>query len=119
METSESPLSEEAELVLERYYAMKVGSIQFCGPAFFGMRFWEGFEVLALTYPMVVWWSRAFTDLSDPEAVARALSIVDDHFGFNRMLATRRQRLGFRILTRWGELEKLIAWYSRGGETKR
>jgi hypothetical protein len=43
----------------------------------------------------------------------RALSIVDDHFGFNRVLASQRQRLSFRILARLGELPRLIAWYSR------
>jgi lysine-N-methylase len=113
METGTGPLPEDAEALLERYYSMKVGSVQFCGPACFGMRFWDGFEVLALTYPMIVWWSRAFADLPRADAIAKALSIVDDHFGFNRMLATGRQRLSFRILGRWGELEKLIAWYGQ------
>jgi hypothetical protein len=45
--------------------------------------------------------------------VTRALSIVDDHFGFNRALASRRQWLSFRILATRGELARLIAWYSR------
>jgi hypothetical protein len=62
---------------------------------------------------MLVWWSRAFAQLPRAEALAKAMSIVDDHFGFNRMLASGRQRLSFRLLTRWGELEKLIAWYGR------
>jgi hypothetical protein len=38
---------------------------------------------------------------------------VDDHFGFNPVLSTLRQRMGFWILSSWGELPKLIAWYSR------
>jgi hypothetical protein len=47
------------------------------------------------------------------EAVCLALTVVDDHFGFNRVLKSRRQRLGFGILSRTGELNKLIAWYGR------
>ena len=43
----------------------------------------------------------------------KALTVVDDHFGFNKILATYRQRTGFRILARQGELARLIAWYSR------
>jgi len=47
------------------------------------------------------------------EAVQRALTIVDDHFGYNRVLRSRRQRISFNILARSGELQKLIAWYGR------
>jgi hypothetical protein len=54
-----------------------------------------------------------YRDIPREEAIVRALSVVDDHFGFNRILATTRQRIGFRILARQGELAKLIAWYSR------
>ena len=57
--------------------------------------------------------ARAFRNLPPEEGVTRALSIVDDHFGFNRVLATFRQRLSFQILARGGELPRLIAWYSR------
>jgi lysine-N-methylase len=41
------------------------------------------------------------------------VNLVDNQFGFNPLLGTRRQRLCFRLLARMGELEKLIAWYSR------
>src|SRR5262249_16009851 len=36
-EEPRGPLPEAAERLLERYYLMKVGSLQFCGPAMFGM----------------------------------------------------------------------------------
>ena len=113
VEKPRGPLPLEAEHILERYYAMKVGSVQFCGPASFAMPFWEGFELLALTYPMVMWVARMFRDGSREDAIQKALTVVDDHFGFNRILATYRQRAGFRILARQGELPRLIAWYSR------
>jgi lysine-N-methylase len=113
LETPCGSLPSEAEEVLERYYTLKVGSLQFCGAASFGLSFWEGLESLALTLPIVLWLARAFRDRPRHEAIIEALTIVDDHVGFNPVLATRRQRLSFRILARRGELARLIAWYSR------
>jgi lysine-N-methylase len=113
LETPRGPLPIEAEEILERYYVLKVGALQFCGSASFGLPFWEGLESLALTMPIVLWLSRAYRDRPRHEAIVEALTIVDDHVGFNPVLATRRQRLGFRILARRGELARLIGWYSR------
>jgi lysine-N-methylase len=113
VEEPRGPLPMEAEEVLERYYTMKVGSLQFCGPASFGLPFWEGFESLALTFPIILWVSRMYRDRPRAEAVVEALTVVDDHVGFNRVLGTMRQRMSFQILARRGELARLIAWYSR------
>jgi lysine-N-methylase len=112
-ETPAGPLPAEAELLLERYYAIKIESIQFCGPTYYGVPFWEGLEALLLTFPVIMWLRRAYAQLAPAEAVARGIALADDHFGFNRVLGTLRQRLSFRILARMGELEKLIAWYGR------
>jgi hypothetical protein len=113
LEVPRGPLPAEAEEILERYYTVKIGAMQFCGAASFGVPFWEGFESLTLTLPIILWVARAFRDCPRHEAVMRALTIVDDHVGFNPVLSTRRQRLSFRILARRGELSRLIAWYSR------
>jgi lysine-N-methylase len=113
LEQPVGPLSEETEQILERYYLLKVGSLQFCGPAYFGLPFWEGLEALALTLPVLLWVARAFGNQPSGEGIIKALSIVDDHFGFNRVLAFSRQRICFRILVRMDELPRLIAWYSR------
>jgi lysine-N-methylase len=112
-EEPRGPLGEAAEGVLERYYAIKVGSMQFCGPASFGLPFWEGLEGLAVTLPLILWVMRLFRDVSREEAAVKALTIIDDHFGFNALLGSRRMRLAFRTLARRGELARLIAWYSR------
>jgi lysine-N-methylase len=112
-EKPRGPMPMEAEAVLERYYQMKVGSLQFCGPASFGVAFWEGLEALIVTFPILLWVARTMKDVPRQEAVTRALTILDDHFGFNRLLGTARQRWIFQILTRTGELAKLVAWYSR------
>jgi lysine-N-methylase len=112
-EVARGPLPQPAEEVLERYYTLKVGSLQFCGPASFGLPLWEGFESLALTLPVILWVARLFRDSPREQAVTTALTVVDDHVGYNRVLASARQRLSFRILARSGELARLIAWYSR------
>jgi lysine-N-methylase len=105
-------LTPEAEAILQRYYLLKVGSLQFCGPAFFGLPFWEGLHILALTFPILAFIVRMYRDRPQAEAVAQALTIVDDHIGFNKLLATFRQRMSFSILAN-RELPQLIGWYSR------
>jgi lysine-N-methylase len=107
------PLPPAAEEMLERYYTVKVGSLQFCGPAYFGFPFWEGFEALTLTLPVILWLSRVLTGVSREEAVVRAVRMVDANYGFNPLLGLRRQRLSLSLLTRRQDVDKLIAWYSR------
>ena len=87
--------------------------MQFCGAANLRLPVWEGLEVLALTFPILMWVARAMRGLPPAEAVTRALTIVDDHFGFNPVLGTLRQRLSFRILSATGQLPRLIGWYAR------
>jgi len=113
LETPLGPLSEEAELLLERYYLVKVNSLQFCGPANFGLPFWRGLESLALTLPAILWLVRAFGAKPRATAAARAVSIVDHNFAYSPHLGGRFQRLALHLLAQRGELEKLIAWYSR------
>jgi lysine-N-methylase len=112
LEIPRGPLPVAAEEVLERYYTVKLSSLQFCGPTQFGMGFWEGFELLALTLPILLWVARMFRNLEPEAAVAKAMTIVDDHFGFNPLLGSMRQRYCFWILASSGELSRLIAWYA-------
>jgi lysine-N-methylase len=105
--------SPTADEILERYYTVKVSSLQFCGSAHFGFSFWEGFHALALTLPVVLWLTRAMEERPIEEAVIRAIGIVDRNFGFNRVLGLRRQRLALALLCQGDELSRLIGWYSR------
>jgi lysine-N-methylase len=107
------PLPAEAEELLERYYLIKVGSLQFCGTTNFDMPVWEGLESLLLTYPILMWLRRGLSDRPPAKALARALSMVDDNFGYHPALGSGRQRFALRLLARTGELERLIAWYGR------
>jgi lysine-N-methylase len=113
LEAPAGPPPADAAEVLERYYLVKVESLQFCGPTSFGLSFWDGLEGLALTLPVILWLARGVAAPSGAEAVRRAVGVVDDHFGFNRALRARRHRRVARLLAGRGELERLIAWYSR------
>ena len=113
LEQPAGPLPEASARMLERYYRVKVQSFQFFGPTNFNTGFWEGLESLLFTFPATLWLARAFADRPREKAVSQALRIVDDNFGYNRLLGTHRQRLGTHILAARGELAKLIAWYAR------
>jgi lysine-N-methylase len=112
LEAAAGPLPEAAEAALERFYVVKVNSLQFCGPLNFDLGFWDGLESLALTFPATLWLARAVAGPRE-QAVRQALAVIDTHFAYNRVLGTRRLRFVLRTLARRGELEKLIAWYGR------
>ncbi|MFQ3593754.1 MAG: YkgJ family cysteine cluster protein, partial [Gemmataceae bacterium] len=111
-EQPRGPLPSEADEVLTRYYAIKIGSLQFCGATSFGLPFWRGLEFLGLTLPLLLWASRLFPrEVPRDQALCDALTVIDDHYGFNRVLASFRQQWSFTLLA--GELPRLVAWYAR------
>jgi lysine-N-methylase len=113
IELARGPLPGSAEEILERYYVVKVGSLQFFGSTCFGLPFWDGLEALAVTMPVILWLTRAFANRSREEAVTLAMQLVDDHLGYDSALGKRRYRSMVSGLARRGELANLIAWYSR------
>jgi lysine-N-methylase len=114
-EMPDGPLSKESDALLTRYYRVKVESLQFCGPVNFHRTFWDGLDSLLLTFPAILWLSRVLTTSDRPrdEAVGLAVRIVDDNFGFNKLLGSGRQLWATQTLAERGELAKLIAWYAR------
>jgi len=108
-----SGMPPEMDETLERYYVVKLNSLQFCGPPNFDMALWAGLESLVLTLPMILWLSRALSGVSGVNAVQQAIQLVDDHFGSDAMLGLPHIRFLVRTLAERGELEKLVAWYSR------
>jgi lysine-N-methylase len=113
MERPAGAIPDEAEAVLERYYLTKIQSMQFAGVTNFRLNFWDGLESLILTFPAILWLSRAFVDLPRTEAIVQALRIVDDSFGYHRLLGTFHQKLSLKILSFTGEIPRIVAWYSR------
>jgi len=113
-EVERSPgMPPEIDETLERYYVVKLNSLQFCGPPNFDLPLLTGLESLVLTLPMILWLGRAFTGLSPVKAVEQAIQLVDDHFGGDPMLGLPHVRFSMGLLAQRGELEKLVAWYSR------
>jgi lysine-N-methylase len=41
------------------------------------------------------------------------MRIVDDNFGFNPLLGSRRQQIALRMMNIKQEIPRLIAWYAR------
>jgi lysine-N-methylase len=103
----------EMDETLERYYVVKLNSLQFCGPPNFNLPFWAGLESLVLTLPMILWLRRAFADQPPEIALQNAIQVVDDHFGGDAMLGFPHIQYLQRTLAQRGELDKLVAWYSR------
>lgn len=108
-------LSEKASSLLTRWARVKIESVQFCGPTNFGLGVWDGLESLAMTFPASMWLARVLLAGGMPleEAMTLAVRIVDDNFGFNKLLGSARQMVALRLLAVRGELPKLIAWYGR------
>src|SRR5204863_3478890 len=105
VEQPTGPLPAEAEDVLERYYVAKVASFQFFGMTNFWLSLWDGLASLALTYPMILWLGRAHAELPRRDAIVRALTLIDDHFGYNPLLGSLRPPLTLGIRIRSGDLE--------------
>jgi lysine-N-methylase len=108
-------LSTQAESLLTRWARVKVESGQFYGPTNFGLTIWDGLESLATAFVAVMWLARvlAADHRTTDAAVTLAVRIVDDNFGFNKLLGQARQRFALRLLASRGELPKLVAYYGK------
>lgn len=108
----------EAEEIFTRYFRVKIQGLHFCGPAYYGVPFVEGFRSLALVFPAVLWlgrWlaageDRGFLSVDD---VARALAVADHHHGYSPALGHWGARRRVNLLARSGDLERLCVWYAR------
>jgi lysine-N-methylase len=112
----EGPLPEfppSAWELLDRYYLVKMQSLQFFGPAFMNYPFLIGLELLALTLPMILWLARGYRERGGTAAVEKAVQVIDENFGYSPFLNSFRQRLALRILASRRETEKLLLWYAR------
>jgi len=114
-ETPAGGLSAAGQALLTRFYRVKVESMQFVGPTNHHRPLWLGLESLLLTFPVMLWLARVFgSDGRDPdECLLEAVRLVDDSFGFNKMLGSGRQNWAVRTMASRGELARLIAWYAR------
>lgn len=106
------PLPPSGEALLDRYFRVKVQSLQFCGKGFHDCALIEGFRNLALMYPIIIWLARWLalsngrTALSEGDML-HAVSIADYSYGFAPYLAWRT-----RLLQRRQDVVRLCAWYA-------
>jgi lysine-N-methylase len=112
------PISEEADAILTRFFRVKIQGLHFCGPAYYGVPFVQGFYSLALLLPVVLWLSRWLAasqarDCITTDDVARALAIADHHHGYSPVLGGPTAQVRVRLLAHRDDLERLCAWYSR------
>lgn len=117
-EKVEQPAGElptEADDLLTRYYRVKLESLQFFGVYNFRRHFWGGLDSLLLTFPVILWIARLFEMNGEPraEAILRAVRLVDDSFGFNKLLGGARVTWMVTALADRGEVARLIAWAAR------
>lgn len=101
----------DCEGILKRYYLIKINAGQFAGNVHYRMSICDGFASLALTFPIICWITRLGAPGQSRETLIKAISIVDDHFGFNRVLGGMSQRFFLSVLAGSGRLEQLIRWY--------
>jgi lysine-N-methylase len=118
LEKSHATLPPGAEASLTRFFRVKIQSLHFCGRAFYGMPLIEGFQNLALLFPVIVWlarWRAAGEDRSDisVEDVERAMSLADHHHGYSPILDSGWSRQRVRLLARRGDISKLCEAYAR------
>jgi len=113
-EEARGSIPAEIEALLLRYYRVKVESLQFCGPTNYHRPYWEGLDSLLMTFPAILWLARVFErgGLDRTNATKLALRLVDDSFGYNKLLDAGRQPWAMRALADRGEIAKLIAWYA-------
>ena len=113
IEKSFGPLPSSSDALLDRYFRVKVQSLQFCGKGFHDRGLIEGFRNLALLYPIIVWLSRWLavsngrTTLTEAD-VMKAISIVDYQYGFAPYVSWR-----MRLLHQRNDIARLCLWYAQ------
>ncbi len=106
-------LTPAMEVLLTRYFRVKVQSLQFCGKAFYDRPLIEGYQNLVLLYPIIIWLARWLAvsagraELAEAD-VLRAVSLADHQYGYAPYLRWRT-----RLLHQRNDIVKLCAWYAR------
>jgi len=117
IERSFGPLPSSAEATLTRFFRVKIQSLHFCGRAFYGMPLIEGFQNLALLYPVIIWlarWRAAAEERSSltDEDIQRGISLADHHHGYSPILAAPWSRRRVRLLAQRDGISKLCGTYA-------
>jgi lysine-N-methylase len=111
-------LPEGVAELFTRYLRVKVQGLHFCGPAYYGIPFVEGYHSLVLVLPMTLWLARwkAASEGRDTLTLAdveQALAISDHHHGYSAALGQNQSRRRVRFLADSGDLSRLCVWYAK------
>jgi lysine-N-methylase len=118
IEATRAGANEEIGGPFARYFDVKLAGMGFCGLGCYGMDVIEGFENLALLYPVAMFIARWLARGRGAETVAlgdveRAVTIVDHHHGRSPAMGMGNFRKRVRWLAERGELARLVARYGR------
>jgi len=114
IENSYSTLPASAEATLTRFFRVKIQSLHFCGRAFYGFPLVEGFQNLALLYPVILWLARWLAAAEDRSSLSeadieRAISLADHHHGYSPILSGAWSRRRVRLLSQRDDISRLCA----------
>lgn len=120
-ETLEQPfgaLPGEADEILTRYFRVKVQGMHFCGVAYYGVPLVEGFQSLALIYPVILWLARWLAagkgrQHLTVDDISQAVTVADHHHGYSPALGQSNARRRVRLLAQTGDIGRLCARYGR------
>lgn len=103
---------------LARYLRLRLESMGFFGPGFFGYPYLDGLNVLLLTYPLTFWFARVFAaekglPAPDRACIERGISIVNHYHGMLPVFNLPLERFRFHFLCERGTLRRLLLWYGR------
>lgn len=116
LDASFGELTAEQVEIFTRYLRVKVQGLHFCGPAYYGVPFVEGFQSLLLVLPVTLWIARWLaagsgrTQLTTDD-IAQALAIADHHHGYSAALGQAAARRRTRLLAESGDLPRLLLKY--------
>lgn len=117
IERSFGPLPAKAEATLTRFFRVKIQSLHFCGRAYYDLPLIEGFQHLALLFPVIVWLARWRAAAGDRASVSNediewALGIVDHHHGYSPILAAAWSRRRVRLMAAQDGISALCEFYA-------
>ncbi|SFI59734.1 YkgJ family cysteine cluster protein [Planctomicrobium piriforme] len=111
------PLPPESTEMLRRYYRVKIQGLHFCGAGYYHIPVIEGFQSLALVFPVVLWLAR-WLAASDSRTtwthadLREALTLVDHQHGYSPILGMWGARRRVKNLVATGDLQKLIGRFA-------
>lgn len=113
-------LSQAASAAFTRYYRVRLASMGFFGPGYYGEPLLSGLAGLWLTYPLLLYFARWHAaGLGDSaigvDSARLALRIVDHHHGRNPWLNTPSERRRRHFLGDPHHFRQLLQWLGFGG----